>query len=99
VTADFREPLPKGGEGVGGDRDEPEGDHKQTSKTIKNRSRMNGIGSQSYTFKGKLGLASSHTDGVCLNPTVIGDGTKIIEEGEYVHPELAELARKLKSLL
>jgi len=25
VTADFRDPLPKGGEGVGGDRDEPEG--------------------------------------------------------------------------
>jgi len=58
-----------------------------------------GIGSQSYTFKGRLGLASSHTDGICLNPTVIGDGVKIIEEGEYVHPELAELARKVKSLL
>jgi len=25
VTADFRDPLPKSGEGVGGDRDEPEG--------------------------------------------------------------------------
>jgi 2,5-dihydroxypyridine 5,6-dioxygenase len=55
-----------------------------------------GIGYQSPDFKGKVGSASSHTDGICLSPTVIGDGEKIIENGEFVHPELADLARKLR---
>lgn len=55
-----------------------------------------GLGSQSFTFKGKLGLAASHTDGVCLNPTVEADGEKVLEGGEYVHPELAEIAKKLR---
>ncbi|MEM4038944.1 MAG: aminopeptidase, partial [Nitrososphaerota archaeon] len=55
-----------------------------------------GIGSQSSTFKGKLGLASSHTDGICLNPTLIADGEKIIKDGEYIHPELIEYVKKLQ---
>jgi len=56
-----------------------------------------GIGYQSPTFKGKVGHASSHTDGICLYPTVIGDGEKVIERGEFIHPELVDLAKKLKS--
>ncbi len=56
-----------------------------------------GLGSQSPTFKGKLGMAASHTDGVCLDATVEGDGVKILENGEYVHPELAGLARRLRA--
>ncbi len=55
-----------------------------------------GIGSQSPTFRGRIGSAPSHTDGVCLRPTVWGDGVKIIEDGEYVHPELRKLASKLR---
>lgn len=55
-----------------------------------------GLGSQSSTFKGKLGMASSHTDGICLNPTVWADGVKIIENGEYVHPELTDIAKRLR---
>lgn len=55
-----------------------------------------GLGSQSETFKGKLGSASSHSDGICLNPTLEADGEKIIENGEYVHPRLRELAAKLR---
>jgi len=55
-----------------------------------------GLGSQSPTFKGKLGPASSHTDGICLNPTLWGDEEKIIDNGEYVHPELRELATRLR---
>ena len=55
-----------------------------------------GIGSQSPTFKGRLGPAASHSDGICLKPTVIGDGEVIIRDGEYVHPELEELANRLK---
>jgi 2,5-dihydroxypyridine 5,6-dioxygenase len=54
-----------------------------------------GLGSQSPTFKGKLGMASSHTDGISLNPTVYADEEKIIEDGEYVHPLLKPLADKL----
>lgn len=56
-----------------------------------------GIGSQSSTFKGKLGLASSHTDGICLNPTVIIDGETIMQDGEYTHPTLTKLAEKIRS--
>jgi len=37
VTAGFRDPLLKGGEGPSGDRDEPEGG------TLNNRSRVNGV--------------------------------------------------------
>jgi leucyl aminopeptidase (aminopeptidase T) len=55
-----------------------------------------GLGSQSSTFKGRLGPATSHTDGVCTRPTVIGDDIKILENGEYVHPELLELTSKLR---
>ena len=55
-----------------------------------------GLGSQSPTFKGKLGPAISHTDGVCLRPTVIGDEEIIIRDGEFAHPDLVELASKLK---
>jgi len=42
VTPGFRDPWMNRGEGARGDRDEPEGDHKQASKTIKDRSRVNG---------------------------------------------------------
>ncbi len=55
-----------------------------------------GIGFQSATFKGKLGSAASHTDGICLAPTVWADDEKIIENGEYVHPELIDMVKQLK---
>jgi leucyl aminopeptidase (aminopeptidase T) len=55
-----------------------------------------GIGYQSPTFKGNLGKASSHTDGICTLPTVLGDNEKIIENGEYVHPELFKIGNELK---
>jgi|GEM_PF-7024345 len=55
-----------------------------------------GLGSQSATFKGRLGLAKSHTDGICMNPTVWADGSKVIEKGEYVHPEFKDLADRLR---
>ncbi len=54
-----------------------------------------GLGNQAKSFKGKVGSAKSHTDGICLNPTVIGDGIKIIENGEYVHPKLRPLIKNL----
>lgn len=55
-----------------------------------------GLGFQSSSFKGSWGNASSHTDGICLSPTVWGDNDIIIEKGEYIHPELKDLADKLK---
>ncbi len=55
-----------------------------------------GLGFQSAGFKGKVGPAASHTDGICLSPTVWADGEKIIEDGEFVHPELIDLAKKLR---
>lgn len=55
-----------------------------------------GIGSQSSTFRGRLGPAPSHTDGVCLSPTVECDGEKIIDGGEYTHYLLLELATRLR---
>lgn len=56
-----------------------------------------GFGSQSATFRGKLGLASSHVDAVVLNNTIYGDGELIVKDGgEFVHEEVRELARELK---
>jgi len=39
--------------------------------------------------------APSHTDGICLNTSVWLDGQQIWDKGRAVHPELAELAKKL----
>jgi len=58
-----------------------------------------GLGNQAEDFKGKFGPAKSHTDGICLSPTLIGDGDKIIENGEYVHPKLKPLVDEVKHLL
>ena len=58
-----------------------------------------GLGSQSPGFKGSVGSAKSHTDGVCLRPTVWADGVKVIEDGEYVHPELKPLVPKVKQVV
>jgi len=55
-----------------------------------------GFGSQAPTFKGKFGLAKSHTDCVMLNATLKADGITIIENGEFVHPELREISKKLR---
>ncbi len=55
-----------------------------------------GLGFQSPSFKGKAGPAASHTDGISLSPTVWADGEKVIEKGEYVHPDLINLAKKLR---
>jgi leucyl aminopeptidase (aminopeptidase T) len=39
--------------------------------------------------------APSHTDGICCNTSVWLDGKQIWDQGRAVHPELAELAKKL----
>ncbi|MCS7385738.1 MAG: hypothetical protein NDF55_03220 [archaeon GB-1867-005] len=54
-----------------------------------------GFGSQSLRFKGKVGRAKAHSDGNCLNPTVYVDGTCLLKDGRFVHPELVEFDRKL----
>ncbi len=54
-----------------------------------------GIGAQGASFLGKAGPASSHTDGIILNPTVWLDDVKIEEDGTYIHPDLKDLATKL----
>ena len=39
--------------------------------------------------------AASHSDGICLNASVWLDGKLILDNGKSVHPELAELAKRL----
>lgn len=39
--------------------------------------------------------AASHTDGICLNASVWLDGNQILDKGKSIHPELANLAKKL----
>jgi leucyl aminopeptidase (aminopeptidase T) len=39
--------------------------------------------------------APAHTDGVILQPTVWADDVQLEQDGKYVHPELADLARQL----
>ena len=55
-----------------------------------------GFGSQSSTFRGRLGLASSHVDAVMLNSTIYGDGELIVKNGEFVHKELQDIINKLR---
>jgi leucyl aminopeptidase (aminopeptidase T) len=55
-----------------------------------------GLGFQAKSFKGSFGAAASHSDGICLNPTIIADDTILIKDGEYVHPDLRDLATKIK---
>jgi len=55
-----------------------------------------GFGSQSSTFRGKLGLASSHVDTVMLNSTIYGDGELIVKNGEFIHKELQDIINKLR---
>lgn len=54
-----------------------------------------GMGYQGPMFKGKVGTAVSHADGICLHSSVWIDGKQITDEGRIVHPELAELATNL----
>ena len=37
----------------------------------------------------------SHIDGICLNCTIYIDDEMILENGKFVEPELAELAKRL----
>ena len=39
--------------------------------------------------------APSHSDGICLNASVWLDGEQVLDRGRSVHPELAELAKRL----
>lgn len=55
-----------------------------------------GFGSQSPTFKGKLGIATSHFDAVALGATLTVDGELLIRNGEYVHKDLIDLIKRLK---
>ena len=59
MTTDFREPLQKGGEGVGGDRDEPESGNLKDLDTLSYRSRANGIPNHSVFEKSLIGLPNT----------------------------------------
>jgi 2,5-dihydroxypyridine 5,6-dioxygenase len=53
-----------------------------------------GIGDQVDEIGGKAGHAKAHTDGVMLTPSVWIDEVLIEKDGEFIHPELSELARR-----
>ncbi|MGC9182777.1 aminopeptidase [Caldisphaera sp.] len=57
-----------------------------------------GLGNQSSSFRGKLGSAVSHTDGISLNPTVYIDSIKIIENGVFVHNDLLNIINGYKEV-
>jgi len=54
-----------------------------------------GFGYQGPFFEGEGNNAITHVDGICLNSSVWLDGQPIMDEGELVHPKLAELAVKM----
>lgn len=56
-----------------------------------------GFGHQGIQFKAGGVPAVSHLDGICLNSSVWQDGVQVLEEGLVVHPELIELAARLKA--
>jgi 2,5-dihydroxypyridine 5,6-dioxygenase len=52
-----------------------------------------GFGQQGSYFKGGFGDAKSHCDGTCLNSSVWLDDVQILDEGVFVEPTLAALAK------
>lgn len=55
-----------------------------------------GFGHQGSCYSGGAPReAKSHIDGICLNCSVYLDGVKILDEGTFVDPTLADLAHKL----
>ncbi len=55
-----------------------------------------GFGHQGSNYSGGAPRnAKSHIDGICKVCTVYLDGVKILDEGKYIEPKLAELAAKL----
>ena len=55
-----------------------------------------GFGTQGEGLGGKSWVASSHTDGMVLNPSIYLDGKAIEEQGFYTHPKLVQICRDLK---
>ncbi len=55
-----------------------------------------GFGHQGSNYSGgEPRVAKSHVDGICLNCSVWLDGEQIMDEGRYIHPDLAALAKKI----
>lgn len=54
-----------------------------------------GFGFQAEVFGGTLGDAVTHGDGICLNSSVWLDGIQLLDQGNVVHPELIDLAKRL----
>ena len=54
-----------------------------------------GFGSQSPRFKGKVGLAKSHTDVGLRFPKIYFDDELVVENNRFVHSEIADLDKKL----
>lgn len=55
-----------------------------------------GFGHQGPNYSGGAPRpAKSHVDGICLDCSVWLDGEQILKDGQFIHPELASLAKKL----
>lgn len=54
-----------------------------------------GFGYQAEVFGGALGDAVTHGDGICLNCSVWLDGIQLLDQGNVVHPEVIDLAKRL----
>jgi 2,5-dihydroxypyridine 5,6-dioxygenase len=57
-----------------------------------------GLGNQSDTFGSKNSIvAKSHSDGITLKPTLVADGTNLIKDGKFVHPDLLDTEKSMTS--
>jgi leucyl aminopeptidase (aminopeptidase T) len=54
-----------------------------------------GMGMQGPAIGGKSWSAASHCDGTAIAVSVYLDGEQIEENGKFIHPELAKLAKKM----
>jgi leucyl aminopeptidase (aminopeptidase T) len=54
-----------------------------------------GFGNQGPNYHGTRGAAATHFDGTCLNSSVWLDGQQILDQGIFLEPKLATLAKKI----
>jgi leucyl aminopeptidase (aminopeptidase T) len=53
------------------------------------------MGMQGPLIRGKGWTAAAHSDGTCIGASIYLDDKHVADNGKFIHPELAKLAKKM----